>query len=280
MILVGLASQIANPVAVRRVRAPAFSQQQHGIDALVTFWFASLSPQPDTRVDDSELAQLVQAAQGGDWAASHKIYRQCVAMVFRTVRSMCRSEAEAEDVVQDTFVQALSGLSGYRPRPRVGFQSWLVTIAMNGARKRMRWHRRVVLTDDEPEVAANDQMTADEQLQQARNKRALLTAREIVALRYACGLGWAEVAQLVGLTESNVRKIGERLRGKRRRERGCGSRVFRSRMPQQPLDACRARLTADSCLCGFTPSWMMPRVSWSPSRPCTRSKRSTCPDCW
>jgi RNA polymerase sigma factor (sigma-70 family) len=193
-------------------------------DALLAFSFAALSGawEQGATGDDTDFALLVEQAQRGDRNAASSLYQQTVSRVFRTVRALCRSETEAEDVVQDAFVQALSKLSSYRPRPGVRFHSWLITIAVNAARKRRRWHRRAVLSATDPVSATASEEGADAQLELALNRRALLTAlaelperdRELIALRYGSELSWAEVAPVVGLSEANARKVGERLRGK------------------------------------------------------------------
>jgi len=136
-------------------------------DILVASWFAALLPPFDESTQDSAVATWIEAARGGDREAARNLYRQFVPVVFRVARSICRSDAEAEDVVQDTFVQGLSNLSRYRPMPGVRFQSWLLAIARNAARKRMRWHRRAVLLDQDIDVSSGD-VGADVRLEHAR----------------------------------------------------------------------------------------------------------------
>jgi len=210
----------ALPIAQRRGRArPRAAELDRAIQSFFQALFQTTENREAER--DADVVREVEAAQRGDAAASQRIYRRWMPMVFRTVRPMCRGEADAEDVVQDTFVQALSNLSQYRSMPGARFQSWLIAIALNAARKRSRWHRRIVDSDVEPEAATEGE-GPDEQLERARNKRAFLKVlaelpereREIVALRYGSELSWAEVANSVNLGEANVRKIGERLRGK------------------------------------------------------------------
>ena len=209
------------PDVLNGAGAPVFRMWNDPSDILVASWFAALLPPLDESTQDSAVATWIEAARGGDREAARNLYRQFVPVVFRVARSICRSDAEAEDVVQDTFVQGLSNLSRYRPMPGVRFQSWLLAIARNAARKRMRWHRRAVLLDQDIDVSSGD-VGADVRLEHARNRQALLRAlgelpdreREIIALRYASELRWAEVAVIVGLSEANVRKICERVRDK------------------------------------------------------------------
>lgn len=202
--------------------ARAVSSWTNTLDRALASWFSAVFPSSDLPADEAQVLTWVEAARQGDSAASNSLYRRYVAQVFRMLRPMCLSEAEAEDAVQDTFVQALLNLQSYHPTPGLRFQSWLFAIARNNARKRMRWHRRVVLTDIEPESSGSPDLGADNRLELERNKHALLTAlgelpereREIIGLRYGGELSWSEVAQIVELSDANVRKICERVRGK------------------------------------------------------------------
>lgn len=54
---------------------------------------------------------------------------QAIPALRRFARSFCRSETDAEDLVQETLVKALGSLDSYRPGPRV--TSWLFTILRN-----------------------------------------------------------------------------------------------------------------------------------------------------
>lgn len=165
----------------------------------------------------------MQAAREGAPDATRRLYDLFVGRVMRVARPLCRSQAEAEDVVQETFVQALAGLHRYTPRPGARFVSWLLTIARNTALKSAR-HRRLVATDPaDLDVAPEPGPDApvDHALDQHRRKRALLEALEalperdrgVVTLRYGGGLSAREVGEITGLTEANVRKICQRCKG-------------------------------------------------------------------
>jgi RNA polymerase sigma-70 factor (ECF subfamily) len=213
------------------------------LDAELLSWFALLggprgpgsegSEAPDRGgagaegpADERQVAALVEAARGGDRAAGTRLYQLHVRAVFRAVRTLVRDEGEAEDVVQEAFVQALTRLERYRPRAGARFVSWVAAIALNVARKRARWWRRAVSASEEATkakvegAASAEGQDAGEQLDAARRRQALLEAmaelapreREVVSLRYGAGLSAAEVGEAMGLGEANVRKICERQR--------------------------------------------------------------------
>lgn len=84
-------------------------------------------------------AELVSRALSGDrWAEEALYHRHVRAVTGVTVRLLGRT-AEAEDVVQDSFVSALERLDQLR-EPRM-FRAWLVRIAVHHVHRRFRRHR-------------------------------------------------------------------------------------------------------------------------------------------
>jgi RNA polymerase sigma-70 factor (ECF subfamily) len=169
--------------------------------------------------EDAEV-RLVEQARAGDRAARQRLYRQHVGRVFRTVRGLLRSHAEAEDVTQDTMLAVLTSLHRYSPRSGTRFAAWVTTIAINTARRRFRRRRPgLTATGELPEVL-DDEADPGDDVDRARQRAALLHAlaelgpreRQIVSLRYGAELDAGEIAAQVGLEAANVRKILERTR--------------------------------------------------------------------
>ncbi len=92
-----------------------------------------LSPELDTAPTD---ADLVTRALGGDAWAEEALYRRHVRRVTDTATRVLGRSAEAEDVVQETFLKVFSRLDTLRD-PAI-FERWLVRIAMNKVRGRLR----------------------------------------------------------------------------------------------------------------------------------------------
>src|SRR6187399_3328833 len=84
--------------------------------------FAALSSrfggdaEPLAPLDEDAIARLVDQARAGDAGARRTLYTQHVDRVFRTVRGMLRSDADAEDVTQDAMLAVLTSLHTYTPR--------------------------------------------------------------------------------------------------------------------------------------------------------------------
>ena len=142
--------------------------------------------------------------------------------VFRTVRGLLRSDAEAEDVTQDAMLTALTSLHRYSPRSDTRFIAWVTTIAVNTTRRRFRRRRpELTATGELPDVPSNDADLGDD-LDRKRQRAALLQAlaeltapeREIVSLRYGAELNATEIAALIGKDAANVRKLLERARAR------------------------------------------------------------------
>ena len=89
---------------------------------------------------------LVLRVRAGDAAAFELIMRRHNRRLFRLARSVVRNDAEAEDVVQATFVQAYAKL--HELVGPHGFAAWLGRIALNEALGRARAWGRVVALDD------------------------------------------------------------------------------------------------------------------------------------
>jgi len=169
---------------------------------------------------EDAVLELVERARAGDRAARQRLYRQHVQRVFRTVRGMLRSDAEAEDVTQDAMLTALTSLDRYSPRSGIRFAAWLTTIAVNTTRRRFRRRRpELTATGELPEVADPSSDPAED-VDLARQRAALLQAlaelepreREIVSLRYGSDLNATEIAAQLRMEPANVRKILERAR--------------------------------------------------------------------
>jgi RNA polymerase sigma-70 factor (ECF subfamily) len=124
----------------------------------------------------------------------------------RFARAICRSDADAQDLVQATVERALAKRGGYRPGTRL--DSWAFTIMkrihIDQGRSRTRWGRVVTAEDAAtPNVADGGQ--ADEGLRaDALAVRDALWGlpqdqRLAVALVLVDGLSYAEAAQVLGV---------------------------------------------------------------------------------
>lgn len=87
--------------------------------------------------DDSELAARIAAR---DNAAFEALMRRYNTRLFRAARAILKDDAEAEDAVQDAYLDAYRHIGDYRGGAQLG--TWLVRIAVNHALMRLRRRRR------------------------------------------------------------------------------------------------------------------------------------------
>lgn len=100
-------------------------------------------------------AELIAAVRGGDAQAFETIMRRHNRLLFRTARAILQNEADAEEVVQETYLKAYLHLGGFAQQARLS--TWLVKIAVNEALGRLR--RR--MPGGPPEAFAESSMTAE-----------------------------------------------------------------------------------------------------------------------
>lgn len=98
-------------------------------------------------------AELVALAQLHDEAAVRELVRRCNPRLFRLARGLVGSDAEAEELVQETYVRAFTAIAGFRGASR--FSTWLARIALNLAAMQRRGARPVEEYDTLREADSN-----------------------------------------------------------------------------------------------------------------------------
>ncbi len=79
---------------------------------------------------------LISRIIAGETDLFHELIRPYERMVYLSVLTMLRNEQEAEDASQEVMINAFRHLKSFRGDAK--FSTWLVTIAMNEARQRLR----------------------------------------------------------------------------------------------------------------------------------------------
>jgi RNA polymerase sigma-70 factor, ECF subfamily len=81
-------------------------------------------------------ATLIRRILAGETELFHELIRPYEKLVYVTIFAILKNETEAEDGAQETMISAFRNLASFRGEAK--FSTWLVTIAMNEARKRLR----------------------------------------------------------------------------------------------------------------------------------------------
>lgn len=97
-------------------------------------------PLPHPGAQDAPDIELARRIAGGDHAAFEVLMRRYNRALFRTARAVLRDDAEAEDALQEAYVQAYRTLGSYRGDARLS--TWLARVVANEALMRLRKHAR------------------------------------------------------------------------------------------------------------------------------------------
>ena len=140
-------------------------------------------------------------------AALDDLYRHHVGEVYRYTYAVLGNHADAEDVTQTTFVNALRALErGEAPRNP---SSWLIAIAQNVVRQRWRQAAarpaEVELVQDVPAMSVEDDVELEELVRALQ--RIPPTQREALVLRELEGRSYNEIAELLGLTTAALETL-------------------------------------------------------------------------
>jgi len=178
----------------------------------------SLDPRSRDQLTDADVVRRVLA---GETALFEILMRRYNQRIYRAVRSIVRDEHEAEDVMQQAYVNAYTHLHQFAERAT--FSTWLTRIAINEALARVR-PRRIRLADDIDETLMNEiesntpnpeqQAVATELKNAVENEIAVLpeSYRSVLMLREVEGLSTAETAECLGLNEDAVKQRLHRAR--------------------------------------------------------------------
>ena len=186
--------------------------------------------------------EVVRRVLEGDTALYELLMRRYNERLYRAARAITKNDGEAEDVMQQAYVDAFANLRQFNGRAR--FATWLTRIAINEALACVRRTRRYEPFDhDREDVAPLGQPLPEdpERLASAGELREVLEwaidrlpdgAREVYVLRELQELTTAETADLLDVSEDVVKTRLSRARAALRR-------VLLGRTGGTPKDAFR-----------------------------------------
>ncbi|HET9991013.1 MAG TPA: sigma-70 family RNA polymerase sigma factor [Kofleriaceae bacterium] len=153
--------------------------------------------------DDAELIARVLAGSRDDFELIVRRHNQ---RLFRAARAVLRSETDAEDALQQAWLEIYRNLGSFRGD--AAFTTWATRITVNAALSHAR--KRPALTEA---TAVETGAGPDADLERVEMGRVLEGCleqlpqgnREVMVLRDVLELDTAETASLLGLTEEAVR---------------------------------------------------------------------------
>jgi RNA polymerase sigma-70 factor (ECF subfamily) len=178
--------------------------------------------------DEQSDEGIVQAVLDGNTALFELLMRRYNERLYRTARAITRDDREAEDVMQQAYVNAFTHLRQFKGHAQ--FSTWLTRIAINESLARVRRRGRYEPFEEDPaeeDAGVRMRSSPDPERQAfAGELRDLLEwaidalppgAREVFMLRDVEGLNTADTAESLGVSEDVVKTRLSRARTALRR---------------------------------------------------------------
>jgi RNA polymerase sigma-70 factor (ECF subfamily) len=164
---------------------------------------------------------LIRRIQKGERQLFYELVRPYERRVYAATFAILRHEDDAEDAAQEAFLKALTHMKQFRAEAQ--FSTWLIQIAVNEARMRLRRDRQRIMEpigdreDEEgnytPRDFADWREIPSEALERSEVRSALAKAleslsrayREVFVLRDVQRLSIAETAQVLGISQAAVK---------------------------------------------------------------------------
>ena len=187
---------------------------------------------PVTDVDFSLTRDQVHAAQAGDEAALNDLFRRYLPRVTRLVAARLGEQwaelANEEDLVQESFVDALKALRDGKLSSNADFCNWMATCVQNNIRDQFRRahaskrdrnmvRRQADLSESFlTDTILDADMPTPSQFALAHETEARLEEvlrglgsvyREVISLRAYCGMSYREIAETMGLPSENTANV-------------------------------------------------------------------------
>jgi len=163
---------------------------------------------------------LVERARAGERAAFDQLVAKYQRRLMRLLARLLNDPAEAEDVVQETFIKAYRALGRFRGE--AAFYTWLYRIAINSARNALMHRKRHGAASGEP-VTVRVEASEDERLRDINTPESMLASKQIaqtvnaamdalpidlrtaIALREIEGLSYEEISEIMDCPIGTVR---------------------------------------------------------------------------
>lgn len=173
---------------------------------------------PATGLDEE--TTLIKCAQQGDLHAFEVLMQRYEHRLFRLAQQLMGNSADAEDVLQETFLKVYTKIGQFQFHSRL--YTWMVRIAMNEGLMKLRQRRVPVVSLDADDAERDRPPAADladwhpnpeQQFAHAELRQILQTALNTLSLPYRIvfqlrdveQLSTAETADALGLSEAAVK---------------------------------------------------------------------------
>jgi RNA polymerase sigma-70 factor (ECF subfamily) len=177
-----------------------------------------IMPRQNSAATDAELVQRIGQR---DHAAFEMLMRTYNGRLFRVARAILKDDAEAEDALQDAYLEAYRHIGDFRGTAQLA--TWLVRIVVNQALMRLRKQRRSTVVpferhdaqepDQEMQLADEHQETAPATMMRAEVRKVLerridelpIVFRTVFIMREVEEMSVEETAEALGIPPATVR---------------------------------------------------------------------------
>lgn len=185
---------------------------------------ADTESQPEADATRAALADLIERiSEHRDRTAFIKIYEHFAPRVKSMLMGKGLQASAADDVLQEIMLAVWNKAVSY-DRNKSAVSTWIFTIARNKSIDRLRREQRHQATSDEPDLRADEGMTATDEVFLDERKKAVHEAlsalspeqKEVVLLSFQKGLAHSEIADQfdlpLGTVKSRIRNALRHLR--------------------------------------------------------------------
>jgi len=168
---------------------------------------------------------LIEQARGGDKAALEQLLTDIAPAVHRFGLRMCRNEADAQDVLQDTLISVVDHLNQFQARSSL--TSWVFALTRSACARRRRGLKNRPAESDATLAESSDPASSPERDAEQRQLSDMLAKaldslsdeyREVIALRDIEGLSAKEASDALGISvealKSRLHRARDTLRNK------------------------------------------------------------------
>lgn len=159
------------------------------------------------------IEQLLQLCKEGDQSAQMEIYNRYYKAMYNTAYRIVKDHYEAEDVMQDSFLNAFTKLDTFRGE--VAFGAWLKRIVINNSiyqYKKKQKKEEVPLDDVMYKVEDNDGLSSDDVFTSLKAQKVLETMKTLkdnyrvsLTLHLIEGFDYEEISEIMNISYANCR---------------------------------------------------------------------------
>lgn len=162
--------------------------------------------------------ELIERCRAGDREAHYRLYKLYSKAMLNVGYRITRSEEDAEDVLQEAFINAFRNLDSYRGDATFG--AWLKRIVVNKAINVLHKRKNETIPEHENWDVAEDETPSEyrENLSVERVKRCIEKLpdgyRAVLSLYLLEGYDHQEIGEIMGISESTSKSQLNRAKSK------------------------------------------------------------------